>query len=241
MSDPRVPPPPEETQPAAPPPETPPGAGPPPPGAPTLVLLLTRPADLVARGRGLAALALAAVAGAALYGAVAGFFTGGWQIALAAAKGPLVLASAVLLCLPSFLVFHLMSGAEASPRRLLQALGGLTALLGLLFAALAPVAWLFSVTSRSLPFLAFLHAALWSLLVMLGLRFLGRVLTPRRRGASAAWALLLWVVALQLASYLGPMLRRDPGEEAFTLRRGLFLTRWALLVDQPEPPPAPGP
>ena len=205
-----------------------------------LVELLTRPESLSSgelgwrRRAGWFALAL--LGGAALYGAGAGFFAGGWQVLVAAFKLPLVLAGALLLCLPSFVVIHLLAGVDLPLRRLLLALAGLGALIGLLAAALVPIGWLFSVSSRSAVFLAFAHTVAWTVVALLGLRYLRVVLSPARgRAASVLWILLLWMVALQLATWLGPVVHREAGQPAWELRRGFFVARWADPQEAEEP------
>lgn len=205
-----------------------------------LVELLTRPESLSSgewgwrRRAGWFALAL--LGGAALYGAGAGFFAGGWQVLLAALKLPIVVAGALLLCLPSFVVIHLLAGVELPLRRLLLALAGLGALIGLLAAALMPIGWLFSVSSRSAGFLAFAHTVAWTVVALLGLRYLRAVLSPARgRAASVLWILLLWMVTLQLASWLGPVVHREAGQPAWELRRGFFVARWADPQAAEEP------
>lgn len=194
--------------------------------------LLARPESLIAGGtpwpRAGGALVAALAAGTAAYGAAAACFDGGWQVLVGAAKLPLVLAGALLLCLPSFVVVHLLAGVELPVRRLLLALAGLGGLIGLLAGALVPIGWLFSVSSRSAGFLVFAHAVVWTVVVLLGLRFLRTVLPapPGGRRASGPWLVVLWLVALQLASLLGPVVHRAPGERAWQMERGFFLARW---------------
>ncbi len=203
---------------------------------PPLATLLTRPAELaglLGHGRAAATFLAALVAGAALYGAGAGFFDGGAQVALAALKLPLILAGALALCLPSFVVFHLLAGVALPTGRLAGTVLGLGALAGLLAAALAPVGWLFSVSSRSGAFVAFVHAAVWTVVVLLGLRFLRRALgRDRQAAATVLWAALVWLVALQLASTLAPVVHRWDDEPAWSTRRGFFLAQWIDDADR---------
>lgn len=198
---------------------------------PAWVELLARPGSLAAgdarwRRQGAAYLA-ALLGGAALYGAAAGFFDGGWQVLIGAVKVPLVLGGALLLCLPSFVVAHLIAGVELPVRRLLLILAGLGGLFGLFALALMPIGWLFSVSSRSAGFVVFVHAVVWSVVVLLGLRFLNVALAAEaRRANSFLWVGLLWLVALQLASLVGPVVHRGPGEPAWAMERGFFVARW---------------
>ena len=204
---------------------------------PAWVELLTRPGSLAAgemrwRREGGAYL-VALVVGAALYGAAAGFFDGGWQVLVGAVKVPLVLAGALLLCLPSFVVVHLLAGVELPVRRLLLVLAGLGGLFGVFAGALVPIGWLFSVSSRSAGFVVFVHALVWSVVVILGLRFLRISLATRGGGGTSfLWVGLLWLVALQIASLLGPVAHRAPGEAAWQIERGFFLARWTRAAGE---------
>jgi hypothetical protein len=206
---------------------------------PAWVELLSRPGALAAaevgwRREGVAYL-VALVGGAALYGAAGGFFDGGWQVWVGAAKVPLVLAGALLLCLPSFVVVHLLAGVELPVGRLVLVLAGLGGLVGLLAGALVPIGWLFSVSSRSASFVVFVHAVVWSVVVLLGLRFLRATLAAQAGGgASYLWVLLLWLVALQLASLVGPVVHRAPGEAAWKVERGFFVARWIDAATREE-------
>jgi hypothetical protein len=206
---------------------------------PAWVELLMRPGSLAAGEvgwrRGGVAYLLTLLAGAALYGAAAGFFDAGWLVLVGAAKVPLILVGALLLCLPSFVVVHLLAGVELPVGRLVLILTGLGGLFGLLAVALVPIGWLFSVSSRSAGFVVFVHAAVWSGMVLLGLRFLRMSLgTQCGGGASFRWVVLLWLVALQLASLVGPVVHRAPDEGLWKMERGFFLVRWVEATAREE-------
>ena len=163
----------------------------------------------------------------AVYGALAGFFEGGTAIGLAAFKFPLVAAVSLLLCLPSFVVFSLVAGDERSVPALLQMICGLGAVVSLFLIALAPVTWLFSVSSQSLGFIMVFHV----LVLVIALYFGGRYLRRLLGGTGSQWPLFLWmtlllVVSLQAAAYFGPVLGVKRGERVFELRREFFLSRF---------------
>jgi len=183
--------------------------------------LLTRPLALVQRARaggrlGAGRLFAGAFACYVLYGVAAGCFAGGGAVLLAAIKVPLVIALTFLLCLPSLYVFGAMAGVEWSPRRLLAVSAGFAGTLGLLLVGLMPVAWLFSVSSRYLATTVWLHILLWLLTVAFGWRFLRLALRETgARGVMLPWLLLFCIVSFQVATFLRPVLARDPGEAFF--------------------------
>ena len=163
--------------------------------------LLTRPGELIGpavpgtRSRPLAisgpllALAVASLAG---YGAVAGFFQGGSQIAVAALKAPLIVFCGLLLCLPSLVVFATLAGVKQPWREFGRVAAGLAATLGVILVSLGPIAWLFSVTSRSLAFMVLFHLATWGVALLFALRGLARMLAvPAARRLAVGWTVLL--------------------------------------------------
>src|SRR6476646_524033 len=103
-----------------------------------------------------------ALACCALYGAASGFFAGGGQIAIAAVKAPLIVAWSALLCVPSLYVFGLLSGASLTRERFVVTVSGFVGMLALVLAGLLPIEWLFSVSTRSLAFVVWMHLALWA-------------------------------------------------------------------------------
>jgi hypothetical protein len=183
-------------------------------------------------GRGAVARLLA---GAALcfaaYGATAGLFQGGAQVGWSAVKTPLIVLGAALLCLPSLYVFATLAGARLTPSRFAFVVAAFLALLGLLALGLIPINWLFSVSSRSVLFLVWLHLGAWVLAVSLARRFLRSVFTeegPRR--AVGLWLALFVVVSLQVATCLRPVLWRDPGAPAFDGGRLSFMEHFGRVA-----------
>ena len=182
-----------------------------------------------------AVLLVAAACGAA-YGAAAGLYQGGAQIALAALKAPLIVAGSVALCLPSLYVFAGLGGVTLDARRLRLVISGLLGLLGLMLAALLPINWLFSVSSRSLGFLVILHGLVWLVALYFGGAFLLRVIPEAgARGALVLWVLLVGVVSLQVATTLRPVLLRAPGAPLVDRSRLSFLEHLGQVFEPPPP------
>jgi hypothetical protein len=163
-------------------------------------------------------LLLGALVCAALYGAAAGFFQGGAQILIGALKAPLIVALSLLLCLPSLYVFSALTGARWSPRSFLAVIAGFAGTLGLLLAGLLPIVWLFSLSSRYLGMVTWIHILLWIVALLVGWRFLQRALAVcGAQSGTFLWLLLYLIVSFQVATFLRPVLWRAPGTPLFTM------------------------
>lgn len=190
-------------------------------------------------------LLVGALVGVLLYGAVAGCFQGGTQIVVASVKAPLILFGALALCLPSFFVLGAVAGVDWSGPKLLGTLAGLAATLGLVLVGLLPIGWLFSVSSRQLAFVTWIHILAWGLAVAFAFRYLRRALPECGPGGTLfLWLMLFAVVSLQMTTVLRPVLWRKPGAPALASERMFFLEHLARVHDQaptaaPLPPRQP--
>lgn len=176
------------------------------------------------RQRRLAALA---AGGLVLYGAIAGLFAGSGQVWVTALKAPLVVALALLLCLPSLVVATALGGARWTARRVVAASLAFVAGLSLLLVTLLPISWLFTVSSRRLASLAGLHVLAWSIALLFAQRALRNFTPARARAALALWTWLFLVVSFQSATYLQPLLWREAGTDLFPRPRQFFLEHFA--------------
>jgi len=156
-----------------------------------------------------------------LYGLGTGFFQGGWSVALAATKVPLIILASTALCLPSLYVFMGLSGVDFSRRTFSSAVAGFAGITGLILLALVPVIWLFSVSTISLAFLVWLHAFVWATALVFGRRFL-LLSTNAARGAVGLWLVLLFFVSLQMTTYMRPVLWRTPGKPLIASEKQSF-------------------
>ena len=154
-------------------------------------------------------LLLLALGGTALFGFGAGCFVD-WQVALldAAKAGGIVLFS-YLLCLPTLYVFASIAGCRVGFAQL--ALVGLVVLsgIGCILAALAPVLWLFAVSTESSALFILLSFVLVFVAVILGARTLGGAVKAQavtRTTGLSAWFVVFLVVALQAITLVRPML-----------------------------------
>ena len=199
--------------------------------------LLKRPAIAVGRGGSAEAGRMSAYLGGAgliaamVYGLAAGFFQGGTSLLVAMLKAPLVLATSVLLCLPSLYITSALLGAHLTPRRFWLAVAGFAGMIGILMLGLVPIVWLFSVSSRSLGFVTVLHALLWTLIVAFSARFLSLAL--RESGAQSPpvlWVVLFLVVSFQVATVFRPMLWIGPDARLFQSEKLFFMEHFSQIM-----------
>ena len=179
------------------------------------------------------ALLVGAVLCYVLYGVASGFFQGGTSIGLAVMKVPLIIVGSLVLCIPSLYVFTALSGAEYSARSFVSALAGFCGVAGLLLVALMPVIWLFSVSTISLAFVVWLHVMVWVVTLVFAFRFLART-APGANGTLSVWLVLLFIVSLQMTTYVRPVLWRRANEPLFATEKKSFfghladVTKWKV-------------
>lgn len=182
-------------------------------------------------------LALSGLLGFGLYGAAAGMFQGGTQIAVAAWKGVAIAAMALLLCAPSLYVFGALAGARWTPAAFRAVATGLLATLGMLLGGLLPIAWLFSSSSRFLGTVVWIHVLLWIVALGLAFRFLsGAFRELGARGGSFLWLVLFLIVSFQVTTLLRPVLWRPAGAPVLRLdeKKGFFEHFGDVLEVKPE-------
>jgi hypothetical protein len=178
---------------------------------------------------GLSAWLLAfALIGMAAYGLVVGSFSGGSQMWIAPAKLALGTLFSVLICLPSLYIFAGLSGIDVRLRTVTGVLFAAVALSALLLIGFAPVAWIFSQSTDSIPFMGGLHLILWVIAIGFGLRLIGAMgglLAASVGGQMKLWSLIFLLVCLQMTTTLRPIIGKSdrflPGEKKF------FLTHWS--------------
>ena len=181
------------------------------------------------------ALTLLAVAIAChvVFGLAVGLF-GGWPVAaMDMVKIPLVACCALLLCFPSLYVFTCVAG---SPLTFAQAfvLGcSCLAMVGLILVGLAPVAWLFAVSTNSHSFVTLLTFLIWLVAIGFASRYVsklgGHPLFQRQAGIKL-WFLILMLVTLQMATCMRPMLEK-PTTGWWTSEKQFFLSHFGSTFE----------
>jgi len=174
-----------------------------------------------------------ALVGMAAYGVVVGSFSGGAQMWIAPAKLALGIFFSTLICLPSLYIFAGLAGIDVRLRTVVGVLFAAVALSALLLIGFAPVAWIFSQSTDSIPFMGGLHLILWVIAIGFGLRLIGamgRLLAGATGGQMKLWSLIFILVCLQMTTTLRPIIGRSdrflPGEKKF------FLTHWFETLDK---------
>jgi len=167
----------------------------------------------------------------AVFGAAMGLF-GGAEAGLASAfKAPLVGLFALVLCFPSLYVFSSVGGAPLSLRQTFLTATSCLAMIGLLLVGLAPVAWLFAVSTASLRFMMILVLVAWGIAVWFARRYLNGIrLIPefQQSGGISCWFLVFVVVSLQMATCLRPMLTAPTPERGWlTSEKKFFMAHFS--------------
>ncbi|HSP17783.1 MAG TPA: hypothetical protein VLV78_23765 [Thermoanaerobaculia bacterium] len=187
--------------------------------------------------RASAALLAGAAVCCAIYAAASGFFQGGLAVVFAAVKMPLIIFGSLILCLPSLYIFTAFSGGDVTFGEFTRSVAAFCGVIGLVLLALMPVSWLFAVSSISLAFVVWLHIFVWVTALVFAQRVLFRS-AIRARGAVGLWLTLLFLVSLQMTTYLRPVLRRPSDGSVLELEKESFFTHLQQVVDfQPAPPP----
>jgi hypothetical protein len=180
----------------------------------------------------------AAAACYAVFGLSIGLF-GGWEAAaMSVWKVPLIALCSMLLCFPSLFVFTAVMG---SPMTLGQAFAlgsACLAMTGLILVGLAPVAWLFSVSTASVGFVVMMAFVIWLVAMSFAGNFLGRareVGLLKRGGGVGIWFLILAVVTLQMTTVMRPILTAPKKDESgVTTEKKFFLRHFADSFVAPE-------
>ena len=166
-------------------------------------------------GKNLAAesgkLLLTAVVCYAAFGFAIGLF-GGWEVArITVLKAPLVALGSMLLCFPSLFVFTAVSGSPITLGRAFALGAACLAMTGLILVGLAPVAWLFAISTNSLPFVTIMSLLVWLISLPFATRFLNRAqdagLLNRKTGLNL-WFVVFIAVMLQMTTVMRPILAK---------------------------------
>lgn len=199
--------------------------------------ILKRPYDFAVRygsrgsGRSTRHLAVASMLLVGVYGLASAFFQGGPTFLLATLKAPIILLASYLICLPSLYIFACLSGSDVRLGRLANLMAGSAGMAGLFLLGMAPIAWLFSVSSASVVFAVIFHLGVWLVAAYLGLRFLFVVFHDlAERRILVAWSILFVVVSFQVATLLRPILVVEPDEPLVAAGKKFFVQHFVDVV-----------
>ena len=145
----------------------------------------------------------------AMFGIAIGLFAGWTVAAMDALKAPLVAVCSLLICFPSLYVFACVAGTPLSASQTFALGCSCLAMIGLLLVALAPVAWLFAVSTASPSFMVILALSIWLVALCFAARYVGKLAANplfERQAGIRIWFLILTIVTLQMTTCLRPML-----------------------------------
>jgi hypothetical protein len=179
-------------------------------------------------------LLVSAVACHVVFGFAVGMFGGLTVAAMDVVKVPLVAVCALLLCFPSLYVFACVAGSPLSLSQTFMLGCSCLAMVGLLLVGLAPVAWLFAVSTESPPFMVVLVLAIWFIAMAFAARYVGKLRTNplfQRQGGIKLWFVILAVVTLQMVTCMRPMLAK-PEKGWWTAEKKFFLSHFGSTLDE---------
>jgi hypothetical protein len=170
---------------------------------------------------------------AAVYGVVAGTFSGGAQLWAAPVKIALGLMISAAICLPSLYIFTCLSGSRARLVEVCGLLAGLLMLMTILLIGFAPVAWIFSQSTESLAWMGALHLLFWFVATLFGVRFLKNGFSQTEAKSQAGvnvWVVIFLLVALQMTTALRPIIGN--ADTFFPPEKQFFLGHWFDCLKQ---------
>ncbi len=162
-----------------------------------------------------------------LYGLVVGSFSGGQQYWIAPLKIIIGLYLSALICLPSLYIFACLGQAKIG---FINAIGNLLialTLIGILLIGFVPVAWVFSQSTTSIPFIGFIHIVIFLITLLVTYRLLWQALqtvSEQKNSFIALWMAIFILVSLQMCTSLRPII----GTSDYFLPTGkkFFLSHW---------------
>jgi hypothetical protein len=185
-------------------------------------------------GRSAGMLLASGVACHVVFGLAMGMFGGLTVAAMDVVKVPLVAICSLFLCFPSLYVFACVAGSPLSLSQTFILGCSCVAMVGLLLVGLAPVVWLFAVSTESLPFMVVLTLLVWLVALAFTARYVGKLRANplfQRQAGIKVWFLILMLVTLQMATCMRPMLAK-PEKGWWTAEKKFFLSHFGSTFDQ---------
>jgi hypothetical protein len=177
-----------------------------------------------------------------IYGVIAGTFSGGQQYWAAPVKIGLGLFISAFICLPSLYIFSCLGGSQARLAEVFGLVAGLLALMTVLLIGFAPVAWVFSQSTKSLAAMGGLHLAFWLVATIFGVRFLNagfRHFDSRSDAGLRVWVVIFLLVALQMTTALRPIIGTSSHFLPAAADKQFFITHWMNCVNDEQGTNAP--
>jgi hypothetical protein len=171
----------------------------------------------------------------ALYGVFVGSFAGKEQLIATPVKLLLAYFGSAALCFPSLFIFSVLRGSKRSFGEIFSSYAIFLAMSTFLLLGFAPVAWLFSISTESLPAAGGVHVAVWLATVLIARRVLRELVFEPGRSFEAGsliriWCFLFLITSFQMATTLRPIVDTERAE--FLYARRFFLTHWGSCAFQ---------
>ncbi len=173
-----------------------------------------------------------ALFGFSLYGVLMGAFSMGIQWVVVPAKIFLITLLSALLCFPSLYILSALSGATLSVKQagalLLTSLG----LVALLLLGFAPVAFVFTVSIASLPFMGLVHLLIWGISFFFGFHFFKKgvqFLGGKDVMMIKVWMMIFLLTFAQMSTVFRPIL--GEGRPIFVTEKHFFLDHWRQTLE----------
>ncbi len=176
----------------------------------------------------------------AAYGAVMGSYgglaDGGWKQALVSAiKVPFLFSVTFALCLPSFFVLNALAGLAGDFRRVLTALLAFQAIAALVLSALAPITFLFNVSTDFYAFMILWNGVAFAVASLAGQVVMRRIYrplvagNPRHQLLYRVWLGLYIFVGIEMAWVLRPFVGA-PGMPVQFFRHGAWGNAYTEVI-----------
>ena len=170
----------------------------------------------------------------AIFGLAMGMFGGFTVAAMDMVKVPLVAVGSLFLCFPSLYVFACVAGLPLSLSQTFTLGCSSLAMVGLLLVGLAPVAWLFSVSTESLAFVVALALLIWFIALSFAARYVGKLKANplfQRQAGIKLWFLIFTLVTLQMVTCMRPMLTK-PEKGWWSGEKKFFISHFGSAFEQ---------
>jgi len=172
----------------------------------------------------------------AVFGFALGMFGGLSVAAMDVAKVPLVALCSLLLCFPSLYVFACVAGTPLTLSQTFMLGCSCLAMVGLILVGLAPVAWLFAVSTESMGFVVVLTLLIWLIALTFAGRYVGKLRANtlfRRQAGIKLWFFILMLVTLQMVTCMRPVLTK-PENGWWTAEKRFFLSHFGSAFKRSE-------
>ncbi|EEF60330.1 hypothetical protein [Pedosphaera parvula] len=187
------------------------------------------------------ALLIIAILCSLIYGIIVGTFSGGQQLWAAPVKIAAGLLIAGLICLPSLYIFSCLGGSQARLAEVFGLVAGLMTLMTVLLVGFAPVAWVFSQSTKSAAVMGTMHLGFWLVATIFGVRFMNsgfRYLGSKSEGGLRIWVVIFILVALQMTTALRPLIGTSDRFLPPQSEKKFFISHWLDCMKSEDRPNA---